>query len=335
MVFVSGMKCKSCGVDTDGSFSQSQVKKYQADKSFEPTCKACNKANEEKAKWAGNFECSKCGRKRLVAAEFSQTQIQKKRLNPILLLTCIQCVKAAGPSKETEVDLEDGKEEAKEEVKTVEFSAGKLGLSIEKNAVNKEPSPESQAGQLGVKVGWVISHINGKQAPATKADILKEVAAQSEKGSKPVRFDFRVPCEGYHCCSQCGQMILGSFFTGAQLRNRGPGKQRCRKCVEQTEGESEREQQHSRFAKLEEARLAAKKASACGSVREQLIAASLECAVEAELVTGLKPMVLDEEGGEGQAEAKQVLLEAGGGSTSLGLPRTFSFNRTFCSGLWR
>ncbi|KAG5188865.1 hypothetical protein JKP88DRAFT_267459 [Tribonema minus] len=45
--------------------------------------------------WAGNYECSCCGKKRLTAASFSRKQLDKRRQNESLQLKCKDCVDAA------------------------------------------------------------------------------------------------------------------------------------------------------------------------------------------------------------------------------------------------
>ena len=53
-------------------------------------------AHGRDAGWAGSFECSgPCRRKRLVAAEFSKKQIEKRQKDEGAPLKCKQCVEAA------------------------------------------------------------------------------------------------------------------------------------------------------------------------------------------------------------------------------------------------
>lgn len=294
-VFIHGVKCQDCGASDSAGFSQGQIKKMQADASFKPTCKVCTTAMEEKKKWAGNYNCDGCGRKRLVAAEFSQSQMNKVRADPSFVLSCLKCNKASG---DTSVGGGGGESDEKTEVqekettKTVEFSAGKLGLSIEKNAVNKLPAADSQAGLLGIELGWVVAKVNGALVPCDKKEILARVGTESEKGAKPITFEFRVPMNDHHCCSECQVFQPRSLFTGTQLNNKGPGKQRCKICVGVEQGEEQRGSEQDRFVRLADARQATKVASASGSVMQKLMAATMECAIEAELVTGLKPVVL-------------------------------------------
>ena len=45
-------------------------------------------------KWAGNYDCTGCRRKRLIAAEFSQKQIERKRENFDYPMKCKKCTQA-------------------------------------------------------------------------------------------------------------------------------------------------------------------------------------------------------------------------------------------------
>ena len=44
--------------------------------------------------WAGNFDCSECGRKRLTAQDFSKAQAEKFRKDEKFKMTCKNCVSA-------------------------------------------------------------------------------------------------------------------------------------------------------------------------------------------------------------------------------------------------
>ena len=51
------------------------------------------------SKWAGNYDCKGCGRKRLIAAEFSQKMIAKKHENPDHPMRCKKCTEATGEAE--------------------------------------------------------------------------------------------------------------------------------------------------------------------------------------------------------------------------------------------
>jgi hypothetical protein len=99
-------------------------------------------------------------------------------------------------------------------------------------------------------------------------------------------------------CSACGTAKPASAFTGTQLQ-KGPSKQRCSECVAAAEAASSSEADAKWEARYKEAKEAARKADAVGSVAEKLKAHSTVAAIEAEKVTGLKPIVLGR-GGRGR-----------------------------------
>ena len=57
------------------------------------------------AAWAGSFECSgPCGRKRLVGAEFSKKQVEKRQKDLNASIMCKQCVEAKAAEERKEVE---------------------------------------------------------------------------------------------------------------------------------------------------------------------------------------------------------------------------------------
>ena len=173
--------------------------------------------------WAGNFDCSECGRKRLTAQDFSKAQAEKFRKDESAKITCKNCVSA------------------KQEKERADAAA--------------------------------------RQPAAADGDADAE-----------------------HVCSSCNAPKPASAYTRNQLM-KGATKQRCSECVAKAEaaataasgagGEAHQE-------KLKEARAAAAKAEASGSAAEKLKASSQVAALEAELVTGLKPIKLGSTRGRGR-----------------------------------
>ena len=95
-----------------------------------------------------------------------------------------------------------------------------------------------------------------------------------------------------HECASCKQSLPSARFNKNQLRNKGPGKQRCQECVAASELKDAGQIAASQQAKLDDLRRDAARADATGTAGDRLKAASAACAAEAELVTGLKPMVI-------------------------------------------
>ena len=62
------------------------------------------------ANWSGDFDCSVCHRKRLIAAEFSKKMIEKKKSDASALLKCRACVEAAAKAEQSasKTTVDDG-----------------------------------------------------------------------------------------------------------------------------------------------------------------------------------------------------------------------------------
>ncbi len=81
--------------------------------------------------------------------------------------------------------------------------------------------------------------------------------------------------------------------------SKGAGKQRCRECVEASEQAASSQGAVNQAAKIEEARRALQQAEIGGSAAATAGAAARLAALEAEKVTGLKPVILGR-GGRGR-----------------------------------
>lgn len=135
-----------------------------------------------------------------------------------------------------------------------------------------------------------------------EAAAAAERAAAAAKSAAAAATPAAVPADGESAaepvCSACGTAKPASTFTRAQLQ-KGPLKQRCSECVAAAEAASSSEADAKWEARCKEAKEAARKAEAVGSVAEKLKAHSTVAAIEAEKVTGLKPVVLGR-GGRGR-----------------------------------
>ena len=113
----------------------------------------------------------------------------------------------------------------------VTFAAGKLGMSIEKNAVTLVVADGAAATQK-VQVGWVIRKVNGEDAPPRKDAIMKRAAAAMKAGELKLTFQFALE-DGQHHCSACDKFVQAEEFDGASSGlETGPGKQVCASCEE-------------------------------------------------------------------------------------------------------
>ena len=100
------------------------------------------------------------------------------------------------------------------------------------------------------------------------------------------------------CCASCSEELPERAFTKNQLK-KATGKQKCQGCASTEEAAStsaSSEQQQKRMGDL---RAAAKVAEATGTPLEKVKAMAKLSAAEAEMVTGLKPVILGRQRGKG------------------------------------
>ena len=142
-------------------------------------------------------------------------------------------------------------------------------------------------------------------AAPMKCKTCVEAAAQQERdvaATKTAASGAAVPpavgsSEG-HECSSCKTALPATAFSRSNL-SKGPGKQRCLGCVTEAEKANLTAGDAALREKLAAAKAAAAKAEASGSVAEKLAAHSKVAAIEGQMVTGLKPVVLGR-GGRGR-----------------------------------
>ncbi|KAL7545181.1 hypothetical protein ACHAWF_008536 [Thalassiosira exigua] len=97
------------------------------------------------------------------------------------------------------------------------------------------------------------------------------------------------------CAGKCNKMLSQSAFNRNQW-SKGEGKSRCRVCVEQSIKDESTHQTKSKEEKLITARKNVKDAKATGDAQRIIAAESELSALEAERVTGLKPVKLSSTG---------------------------------------
>ncbi|KAK3279775.1 hypothetical protein CYMTET_12351 [Cymbomonas tetramitiformis] len=133
--------------------------------------------------------------------------------------------------------------------------------------------------------------ISEREAAAKKREA--QTASASTTGTE-------LAADELHECSACKQQLPVSKFSRAQLTQKGPGKQRCAACLNASDQSERALVEEKKQAALKEAQQNYKRLVATGApIAEQLAAASLEAAAEAELVTGLKPVRLGSGRGRG------------------------------------
>jgi hypothetical protein len=100
------------------------------------------------------------------------------------------------------------------------------------------------------------------------------------------------------CAGPCHKILTKDSFNRNQW-SKAEGKSRCRECVERSVQEESTQQKNSKDGKIEKARKKVKdlSLSKTATAREIVAAESELAAVEAEKVTGLKPIRLGGRGG--------------------------------------
>lgn len=92
-------------------------------------------------------------------------------------------------------------------------------------------------------------------------------------------------------CASCKKQLSSSFYNKSQL-SKGEGKARCRSCVEEAIANEAKQLKGAREQKIEEAKERVRIATERGNIAAKVKAEAELSALEAETVTGLKPVVL-------------------------------------------
>jgi hypothetical protein len=100
------------------------------------------------------------------------------------------------------------------------------------------------------------------------------------------------------CAGKCAKVLPKSAFNRNQW-SKGDGKSRCRACVEQAVKDESAQQTKSKEDKIAAARTKVEQANATGNAQKMVAAESELAALEAEKVTGLKPVKLGRGRGRG------------------------------------
>ena len=96
-------------------------------------------------------------------------------------------------------------------------------------------------------------------------------------------------------CSECKKELPARSFTKNQLKK--PIK-KCQACAENVNAQQDPTLASEKMRNVEGLREAARVAEASGTPAEKMKTAAAAAAAEAELVTGLKPMVIGRKGGK-------------------------------------
>jgi hypothetical protein len=185
-------------------------------------------------KWAGNFDCGFCRRKRLMGSEFSKKALEKYRKTGGSL-KCKECVAEAEQAE---------------------------------------------------------------RAAATAKRATTTTSSMNDSGSTTGTLDTIAIT-----CMSCEKALIASAYNRNQW-NKGEGKARCRDCVETALAQESAQIQQSKDTAMQEAQNAVAEANASGNTAAILKAESMLSALEAEKVTGLKPVRMSGRGGRGRPSAR-------------------------------
>ncbi|KAJ1619760.1 hypothetical protein T492DRAFT_1083288 [Pavlovales sp. CCMP2436] len=143
---------------------------------------------------------------------------------------------------------------------------------------------------------------------AMRCKTCVEAAAAAERGAAAER-QRQAPLtavgdEDAVVCSACARAHAPAAFNRSQL-SKGVDKQRCQECVANAEKNAAGESKGRYAARLAEAKLAMQEAEASGSALQKCATASAYAAMQAECVTGLKPIKLGAlRGGRGRGRGR-------------------------------
>ena len=131
-------------------------------------------------------------------------------------------------------------------------------------------------------------------AERAEREQAQQQARRRNNNQKSNDDDERRKCAGY-----CGNELPQSSFNRNQW-SKGDGKSRCGACVDRAVKEEAARQTNSREDKLASAKKQVEEAEKSGNSMKILAATSMLAALEAERVTGLKPVKLSSGRGRGR-----------------------------------
>ena len=161
-------------------------------------------------------------------------------------------------------------------------------------------SPLFKALERHRKTGAILKC---KQCTSTQ-EASERLAAASKAASNNIKAS-----EDPITCTSCKQSLPIANFNKSQLSKRD--NVRCRICVEKSIQDEEQSRKASKQSEIEEVKQKIREADAKGNVKEKMKYESQLSALEAEHVTGLKPVVMGRgrgrsslRGGRGKGRAR-------------------------------
>ncbi|CAD7941945.1 unnamed protein product [Amoebophrya sp. A120] len=137
---------------------------------------------------------------------------------------------------EVDLDAEYDEVDGVEIRQLLQFPVGKLGMDIERNVVVKV-SPEGNAHDLKVRVGWVIAEVDGVAVVPDKKKIITALT-KVFKANKPCPIRFRCPLSeeeeaaAYWFCFRCDKFLEQVAFDAQSMADKTAGQRACASCEE-------------------------------------------------------------------------------------------------------
>jgi len=223
--------------------------------------------------WAGTLDCTVCKRQRLQGTEFSPKMLQNHRQKD-KPLKCKQCVEEGMKAEQEAARVKALAKAAATATAATAADGGALATATAATATTTDDGTATDAG-------------------AATATATATAAASAARSGLVL------------CGGPCALAKPAMEFNNTQLKKaqKGLGEGRCRVCVEAASvfevagraaaKEKKMTDARARVAAAEKAYSTAKDAKNSGATAAERLAANAAlCALEAELVTGLKPMRL-------------------------------------------
>lgn len=157
-----------------------------------------------------------------------------------------------------------------------------------------------------------------KQCVAEAERLEREASAKKKAQKQPNGGSSEKEEESRKCAGACGKDLPQSTFNRNQW-SKGEGKSRCRQCVEESIQKEAQQQSQSKSDQIAAAQQKVEQARKSKSASAILAAESELAALEAEKVTGLKPVHMAAGGGgRGGGGGKKQPWRRGGGGTARG-----------------
>ena len=163
------------------------------------------------------------------------------------------------------------------------------------------PAVEFSANAVSKKRADAGKEIRCKACTQKAAEAERALAAETAKLRVVEGGDDADAPAATHECAACKRVRPADAFSNKQLKQKGPGKQKCRECcdaADASDASAATARVEARLTRAREASATAERTNASN----KLAVFAREAALEAELVTGLKPKRIH--GGRGRGRGR-------------------------------